>query len=243
MSEERSMRVEAYVDGVLEGEERARFEADMASSPALRAEVRAAQRIDAALRRRFEPPVSIPLPAGVEHVRVGRRFVAWGGLAAAVLVIVGLAAFLVADRGPRIDPARLTPVEVVYRRQVDRGFVPEWKCETDEEFAQVSRDRFGQALLVKDLPPDVEVLGWAYSGAGGHFVVSREEMLLLVRRGRERIMAVVDRAEHDRPVNVSGEFDPPLHVFRGELGALVVYELTPGDGPVVVDRLVNPDAG
>lgn len=242
MSEERSMRVEAYVDGVLEGEERARFETEMASSPSLRAEVEAARRVDAALKRRFRPPESIPLPAAAVAPRGGRRLVAWGSLAAAVLVLVGVAAFFMANRGPRLDPSRLTPVEVVYLRQVDRGFVPEWKCETDEEFAQASRDRFGQALLVQNLPPDVEVLGWAYSGAGGHFVMSREEMLLLVRHGRKRIMAVVDRAEHDRPVTVSGEFDPPLNVFRGELGDLVVYELTPEIRPVVADRLVNPDA-
>src|SRR5262245_63712050 len=59
-------QLEAYLDGLLEGEALSAFEQAVASSPALRAQVEAQRKIDASLERLFEraEPLRLPETAG-----------------------------------------------------------------------------------------------------------------------------------------------------------------------------------
>lgn len=167
---------------------------------------------------------------------------------AALVAITAIGAWLGISqwisRGP--DVLIVTAPEV-YETQLARGFVPEWVCDDDAEFARSVKDRLGQALLVSVAAitgkPDVEVVGWAYPATGyegKEIVLSKDTMILLARVQREPVVVLVDRLRNDRPDLVSQSREG-ARVFRSEVGDLVLYEVTPRAEPGVLARAYQPD--
>jgi hypothetical protein len=72
-------------------------------------------------------------------------------------------------------------------------------------------------------------VGWRYS----EDVLSPDESVLLATKGSDKIVVVADEATHDRNLRESGG----LHVYRRELGNLVLYEISPLEQPEVIGRI------
>lgn len=234
-----------FVDGLMSADEAASFERRMADDVALRADVESLRAVDIALRRYLgdwrdaDPPVRIDMVATglAGRGRAGRR--GWFGgrgalLAASVVLVFMLAGAFVLLRQP--GPG----AEALYQREIASGFRPMWVCDTDREFARWTNNILRQPLVpVSDMPEGVRTLGW--SRAGDESPLSKRAALMLAEHNGERILVVVDRLENDERVRVSK--DSGLHVFRKELGPLVLYELSPLASPAALDalRLAPPD--
>lgn len=227
--------LDAYLDGTLEGADLAAFEAALAADPALRAEVDLQRRIDGALRHGFalpEPaipmlapaPVPVPAPARARRYWTAPRLLA----AAAIVLLVGgfttfgLARHLAADH----------PLVSVYRTNVARGLKPAWVCDTDEQLVAYLESKYGRALTVRG-GEGVHLIGWTSCAA-----ISPYTAVLMTRVEGEPVLVLVDTASADHDLSLpwlSG-----LHLYRRELGGMVLYELTPRSAPALLDRFAQP---
>ena len=144
-------KLDDYLDGSLPPEERARFEAELSRRPDLARELELQARIDAGLKRVLARPGREAETAAAPH-----RWFRWYAAAAAI-VLVGAAAWLVA---PRLLESR---VEGVYRRVVSAGFTPEVVCTQPEEFRTWVWTNYQQGLAPTDAHPGVEFVGWSYT--------------------------------------------------------------------------------
>lgn len=255
-------RMDRYLDGLMSMDEASAFEAEAERDGALRDEIALQRRIDAGLRRAFEPPVGLGVArgaragSGVEagaaegaagalegvagriqptgRAGGGRRspWRAWAAAAALVLMGGGGAYwwFVIGSPAPFRQPAE------IYQVQVVRGYVPQWACETDEEFERAVRERFDEPALLPLSTPGVEIVGWAY----GTPVLSNKTATLLTRVEGREVLVLIDRAERDVNLRRAGETIglAPVRLFRRRLGGLVLYEVTPLDVARVIPAFV-----
>jgi hypothetical protein len=119
----------------------------------------------------------------------------------------------------------------VYRETVNAGFRPYYDCREEARFADVFEQRQGQALRLAKLPADRRMLGLSYPGG-----MSRDTTAMLCEVQEKPVMVFVDRAEHDNAL-ASQNPHSDLHVFRQELGPLVLYEISPWPTPSVMGSL------
>lgn len=122
-----------------------------------------------------------------------------------------------------------------YRHTVEEGFTSKWVCRDDREFALVFLDQFGDMLSMNfPLPTGVEALGLKYFDA-----ISPRTISMLARVEGEPVMVFVDRLERDH--DTVRDVPPGLTLHRRELGALVLYEITPHEEPTVIFHLQRPE--
>lgn len=247
-------QLELYIDGLLSPSETASFEAVMRDDAALRSRVAEARRADQAIRAAFVAPTiamrvpedltsasragaSMPAPAVAGNV--GDKPLPWwvtvASLAAMLAISVGIWAWM--NRKP--GPIYIRPDEV-YTRLVQTGFKPEFICTTDDEFKKAVDDRFDQPLLIA-ASPDIQLLGWAYSNTYTGLTLGPRCLILMANVNGERALLFMDRKSEDRRLKLAK--DSPLHLHRGVVGSMVVYELSPFEKPMLVPRTYNPETG
>jgi len=239
----------AYLDDRLTPERRASFETTLARDESLADRVRSHRRIDEALRRRLAPP---PAEAVVSALRVhldelerpaadesgGPRFRRgpWVLAASLLLALAGgwltVRALLPAGGSNPYGPHR--PMIAVYEADVAGGFEPEWVCETPAIFAETFREHYGQALEQPEPSEGFTLIGLGYSST-----ISERTTRILARVEGAPVLVFVDRREVDRGPRRLPE-GVPLHLFRRDVGRLVLYELTPLDAPRVLPSLSFP---
>ncbi|HEY4308361.1 MAG TPA: hypothetical protein VGN12_02815, partial [Pirellulales bacterium] len=234
-----------YLDGTLSESVRADFEGELGANPTLQGEVQLQQQIDQALGKLFLPPAP---PADLaERLRRAsmvrtipianqrRRWTLAAAAAAAMIAwgILGWQFFSPTNRPPVYNP-RL-PLATIYKTSVDSGFKPTWVCEDDHVFASTFFERQGEGLLLAAMPAGSGMVGLAYCGG-----LSRYTTTMLARVDGQPVMVFVDRRENEEQV-VPPAPDSGLHLFRKDLGDLVLYELTPFDAPRVMDYLYHAD--
>lgn len=212
--------VARYVEGLLEGEELARFERNLAASPALRAELRAMQSVDASIQRSFaahsdplEPPHRLP-----------RRRSALPLIAAAAMIAIGaaIAFFVMRPTAPHEFNAR-----DLYTGFIDAGYQPKWVCADEEEFITYSREHLGQALRPTP-PPSIELVGWAYAEELKTLGFDKYAVVILSRVDGTEVLGVFDPTATGRlPADPKGR----LHIYPQTLGPLTMYEVSPLDAP------------
>jgi len=240
-----SSNFDAYLDGSLPAEQHDAMKREIEGSPALRAEVELQSRIDESLRRSFapsKPPVELLSTlrdaAGVQPaaVQTRRRWLTIAAVVAAATVVwavVGWQFFGGRGKTPIYDPN--TPLETIYATSVADGFKPKWVCDDPHEFASTFKQRQDQALLLAAMPAGTTMEGLHYLGG-----LSRYTTAMLARVNGKPVLVFVDKSSNDthpaEPTAKSG-----LHLFRKELGPLVLYELTPLDHPSVMDYLYLSD--
>ncbi len=231
--------LEAFADGRLEGAERADAERLVNQSPEAAAVVRSLADADAAVRRLFDPPAEFgpvldadkvgssgrPAVAGTVVAGGRRPWVRWALAAGLLLAACGayLANFVL-----------VTSPDSVYGEFVSAGFEPAWKCKDQQEFLDYSRARTGGEFLVAEAP-GVQVLGWD----SGNDLVGETTVSLWSRADGKPVVVFIDRAADDHTVRLrpfSG-----LHLYRGQLGETVFYEVSPLDHPVVLPLVHRPD--
>ncbi len=259
-----------YLDGLLGAEERAVVETRCAAEPVLAAQVRTQREIDAALARYAQPPdgravlaraqarfaegdgiaTSIAgeigqaaTPPGSAARSAGSwRISRWKRLAIAAVLLLGVLGswqiyrFLMGGPTGRYDPGPPRSLADAYQHTLDAGFEAKWVCRDDREFALVFLDHLGDMLSMNPpLPAGIEALGLKYLN-----VVSPRTVSMLARVNSAPVMVFIDRVERDQ--GTDREMPPGLHVFRRELGSLVLYEVTPLDEPALVTHLRRPEA-
>lgn len=223
LREEHVRLLDGLADGRLEGAERAEAERLVRENPDAAAYIRASAEADAAVRRLFAPPGEIPLttaPVGTIAPAGRRVWVRW--VMAAALLLAALGAYI-------SNFVLVESPDSVYRELVASGFEPSWECKNDEEFANYTHHQLGEAYLVAPAE-GVKLLGWNYNSAAG--ILSEQATTLLVDSGGAHVVVFSDRVSRDRPLRLR-PFSR-LHLFRREMGSVVLYEVSPLDHESVI---------
>lgn len=261
--------LDLYLDDLLEGEDRARFEAQMEQDATLREQVALQRRIDLSLKsqatfdpsklrfdapgragaasvapekaRSFGPLEPLPRTAPVQAERprkIGPGRWRWYGVAAALLLsAAGL--YRYATGGP--DEVKFMEPAALYARMQATGFTPEFVCKDDAEFAGAVSKRLGSGLLVAQAP-GLNVLGWAYGQDYSGRIVGPDTLVLMTRLDeKHNVLVLMDKLSSDRRLCIPK--DTGLHLFRREVGKLVLYEITPLNEPRVLERVHPPISG
>lgn len=238
--------LDAYLDGVLPDQQREAMAREINTNRELQAEISLQERIDACLRQSFAPPSAPAMLVSTRNLErpdegmtvrsPQRRRMMLVVVATAATIVWGMLAwqFLAKDsKTPRYNPN--IPLATIYETRVAEGFRPTWVCEDDRQFASTFLTRQGQGLLLSAMPEGRKMVGLTYCGG-----LSRYTTTMLARVEGTPVMVFVDRASADNhPAQPPGETG--LHLFRKELGPLVLYELTPLDRPRVMDYLYPAD--
>lgn len=250
--------IDAYLDGAMSDQERAAFEARAQSDEAVARELALQRAADESLRRQFRPPaVPMNLPTravqdtGEVAGRIDRTSGGAGGgggagagdgadrprrrvistpLAAAALILLAVVVGYFAMNGLPFGGGggSHATAQAVYKQVVDGGFKPQWVCESDEQFAQYTKDRFGAPWQV-DQDKGVTLVGWRYSAD----LLGPDESLLLATKDGQKIVVVADAAANARRVR-GGD---GLKVHTRETNGLVMYEISPLDDAVIINHI------
>ncbi len=244
--------LDAHLDRRLDAAGRQAFDERLASDPAARAEVALQARIDAALRRQVRPGTSAPVFNRVQAAeRAGRvlalqrrhRWIVRVRLAAAAVLLLAVGtgfwwgwlrepdSHAVDAQGYAVQPWRT--FEMVYHDEVAGGFKCDWECKTDREFAGTFHKRFGQGLLLGQLPAGVRTLGLSYCNT-----LSKKTVILLATVDDAKVLVFIDQPGHYDDATISGNSN--LHLFKRQVGKLILCELTPLDQPRLLDAFYEP---
>lgn len=231
--------LDAYLDGMLDATARESFERRLSIEPELRAQLELQREIDASLGRLFAYEVSAPTPRPIPFPAPGLRFssrLGWLiGLAAAVVLVASFLHFY------QPDGLRHRPAAAVYAEFAANGWKPAWRCESDQEFADMVNFYLGAAVVVPMNAPGVELLGWSYADKPKEGTpLGQQALALLTHVEGERVLVLMDRLTADRRLRVPD--DSGLHLFRRELNGVVMYEVTPLEEPRVLPAAVKATA-
>lgn len=220
--------LDAYVDGMLSGEDAAAFEARMREDASLRAALESQRAVEASLRSAFA------VPAGVESLAApaldraslagasgGKGIFARIGWmrVAALIAIVSLGGVVIAMRQWAKTAYPVESPIVAYQSIVHGGFRPYEVCTDDEEFARYTKKYLGKALIVKSFP-GLALIGWD----NRHNVMSIETDSLLATVDGVQVVVFMDREENARSLPRRGE---GLNVFKRTVAGIVLVEVTP----------------
>lgn len=240
--------INAHHDGLLKPDQQAKFDRAAQSDAELRAELDLQKRIDASLKRQFAPPPADAMLARALAAQTdsptdaGPAQKGWSNLLVATAVAAGLliAATLgvvywlgsQVQSGAPIAREDAPPLHgslaEVFAQEVENGFKPSWVCRNDMQFALTTYSRFGQGMLLKELPRGTEALGWSYSDC-----ITRKTAHLLARVGGKHAIVFVDESTHDGGQSLPP--DSPLNLFKRQVDKLVLYEVTEAKAPALLD--------
>lgn len=263
-------RLDAYVDNLLAGEDRARFESEIAGNAQAATMVRRSREVNGLLRRTFDPsppptwvtsrsyldvahrnngrtalveePIqrqaiaAAPAQTTTEHtyrINWARRFAV-----AAAIILAGVGAWLIWQN---VRPAPTSGYAAGEWRSFDQAYAeltkPAWVCDSDTEFEGVFAGRFNQPLLFKEPPGEPTMAGLAYC----HTITRDTVCMVGSADANTRVLVLIDRLERDNHPTLDASAG--LHLFRRELGKLVLYEISPKDHPTLLEWFYIPDGG
>lgn len=243
--------LDLYLDNQLDERQRLIVEQALQNDPMLRRQIEAQRMIDSSLSARFSPPVLVPpLPQvgsnGASHARPQsapapqrrRRILLhskWVAIAAVVMISLATwriwKSFGTVDQpDSRYSEGRVyRPMDAVYRAEVRNGCKPEWLCRDEREFIMTFFQRLGHGMALASVPPGIEARGLSLTNT-----ITPQSVYLLSKVDGNVVLVFVDRLEKDSPQKLA---DPSLHLFRKELGPVVMYEVTPYPKPHLLDLM------
>lgn len=228
----RSALIDAMLDGDMSPEDRAALERRAADDAGLRAELELQTRIDerlAVLMRVPEADAAVPVAGSIGTRRSGALPV-WVRVAAALL-LVGAGVWMFTAGPLKLGtPESAIAASSVLARLEKSGFEPTWVCENDEHFAKYTREALGVEFVVR-APEGLQLVGWSYADG----VLGDAAPVLLARHEGQQLIVVMDRAGNDRRVRV--DESSGLKVHRASFDGLVLYEISRGCAPVIVNNL------
>jgi hypothetical protein len=236
--------LEKYLDSAPDSPERAEMDRAMSSNQQMQVELQLQMQIDESLKRLFVPSAApadllaklqAPTPLAQPTVDSRRN---WKKLALAAIAVSVVWGFLIwrllPPSRPVAGPYKNSPLATIYEQSVGSGFQPYWVCKDPHQFASTFFSRQGQGLLLADMPAGTKMEGLDYTGG-----ITQNTTTMLARTDGQPILIFVDRASADNQPVLPAE--SKLHLFRKELGPLVIYELSPLDHATVMDSLYLAD--
>lgn len=200
----------------------AEFERSLASDPDLRATLELHRRIERATHALYSinttGDIVLASPPRPPRPLARRLTLSLVAIAAAVLLAAGVFAWV------RSHPSHV-PVDQYYTGLVSRGWHPQWVCQSDDYFVSAVRRKLGASLLIPADSPGVALVGWNDAGQAAGLPLGETTIALLADAGPDHVLVLMDRAANDRPLSLPAS--SPLHLFRREVGPLVLYEITP----------------
>jgi hypothetical protein len=242
---EPSNLIDRYLDGLLSEPERAAFEQRLGAEPELRAQVELQSRINDSLSRSFVVPPAEQVMGPVRSApRVEARRSRWSipdllrsrwvAVAAALLIALGVWSAWRATRPKQVDdyPTQLAwyPMEMIYRMETQKGFRPQWVCDTERELATTFWLQLDQPLAIP-IPPEKKGWGLSYYNS-----LSPKTVALLAKVNDTPVMVFADRAEAE----VLPSPDSKLYAHKREIGGIVLYEVSPLPKPYLLDDFYVP---
>ena len=244
-------KLDQYLDGVMDEPQRQQFERALAERGDLQHELRAQRAVNESLNRIFRARYdaaglngtgrSATAPSGVgingevsgdssiasitpaSRSRRLPRLTPWRALAA--LVALGVLCWVGWSWYQSSSWAR-TPLERLYAQ----GSNADWECKDEAEFIKTFQDKLGQGLKLTHTPDHVEIRGLKYAK-----VISPYTVVLCAKVDCRDAFVLVDVLAADKPLPLRER--SRLHLFRREIGKLVLYELTPLEKPRLLDLL------
>jgi len=241
--------LDLYLDGLLDDSSRRTVQDAIARDHALRCEVSLQDELDHALTRLFAPPAAksepfeitaggISEPAPVHSFPERRsRIRALSMAACLALGVLGVwrlwTFFVPPPASSRYAPQSYRTFDQVYGDEIKGGYAPEWICRNDEELSKFVREKLGRPLLLAQVPPGIETLGWSHC-----FSVSPTTIHLLAKVHGVKVLVFVDRLKNEKdPIPAP---KPGFRAFRHTLGPFVMYEYTPLDHPQLLSHFFEP---
>lgn len=199
------------------------------------------ERLDDALCRRYRIPDPTPTldvihAANTRSSIKHRHRIAWRLAAGIVFALAGVWVVSYAMQQPSAsNSSPYTPRTMVqaYHDAIATGFKPAWKCETDQQFMDTFQRKLGLPLLLADDSPEIEPVGLSYGNT-----LSRGTVHVLARVRGEPVVVFVDRIDRDAAQVTASN---GLHLHRGQIDGLVLYELSPFPEPRLLDLFHIPD--
>jgi hypothetical protein len=261
-------RLDAYVDGALDPRERAEFERRLGGDAALRAEIQRQRAIDEALFRLFPLPsadragsilhaarqrgeIAVPelpeadestsaAPQGIRPRRPFFRRISTYAYAATILLLAGGGWWVKTVLFPPYEIGSDQPLPFVkiepaaaIQRIERENYEPDVVCKDDQQFAALTWKYTKQGLLLpQPLPAGVEVVGWSLAQT----ILSRQTLVLMTKVDGQWVYVIIDTKHNDRPLTSP----PGYRLFRGEVGNLFLYEVTPLDEPKLLKLFFDP---
>ncbi|MCC6424338.1 MAG: hypothetical protein IT447_12745 [Phycisphaerales bacterium] len=230
--------LEAYLDGLLPPDQHAQMEARIANDPELKAQCELQTILNTSLAQQFappSPPTALGIPRPNHPAKSWPRVVA---IAAIVILGVGVGIWALNDYLTPKPPnpyaggtynIHRPPTTFVdeYHALVQGGFKPDWVCQTQEQFVQTFQSNLGQGLIFETNSSAVRMVGLSYAN-----VLSEQTIIFLGIANDTPALVFVDRLQNDRPQTLPERTG--LHLFRAQIGELVLYELTPLDKPTLL---------
>lgn len=240
-------RIDAYLDGQLDGADRSVFEFQLAVDPELRDEVDSQRHVDESLKHLFAAPSedmigrvrSLAESSLFDDESDRRRLPAWVGYAMAASIILAL---LIGGRAAiwyKVDRPNDRLVQVIstntnmtleqaYEDEIRHGFEPLWECDNGVELAVNFHRRLGQGVSLRKPVDEIKVVGLSMNNC-----ISPWTTCLMAKVFDEEVIVFVDH------VSRAGQFDykprKGMNLFRRQVGDLVFFELTPWNGPAMLE--------
>ena len=151
------------------------------------------------------------------------------GLAASLLLCVGLGTWMLGQSGQAEPYFRPRALAVLYQETKDHGFRPYYHCKDDKRFAETFQQRLGQPLALSDMPQGTRMLGISYPGG-----ISRNTTAILGVVDGNSVMVFVDETKNRGQVIKSIDEGSNLNVFSVEKNGLIFCEVTPLDSAKLI---------
>lgn len=258
-------QLEAYLDGLLQGEELAAFEARVAREPALRQAVEQQRRIDAALRASHHPQVerlaqlaqprerlhqstkrqrvnaatgthSLADASGSDKLGGANPALFWFKRVAAAVVIAVLLTWGLSSWLDRPGRGYQPPP----RRDMITVYRDSIASGFNPQWQCETEAEFASTFSYRLGQPLTLAAAPNVENLGLAYanVLSPSTIYLLARVDGAEVVVFVDRADRDTVRSI----DPAagLNLFRRELGSLVLYELTPLARPHILPLFESP---
>ncbi len=235
-----------FLDRLLGPEDEAAMTRQVASDPKLAKEARLQDQVDAELKAMYsydesrapvfpsEASAPIPFPKA-QHTRPNRM---WRSMAiAAALLLVGIGVRLSVFSSSGVTSRTVSP-EKVYAKLMSRGFEPEFKCTSPDDFKRVTKERLGTSLAMAEAP-NIELMGWAYNAGFPGKLIGDHTMLMLTKVDSKEVLVMMDYAASDRPLSIPA--GSGLYLHRKVVGPVVNYEISPFATSKILDRLSMPN--